>query len=373
MENETLDRTAAFSDGESVPDVGCIDCDIHPTVPGIASLLPYMDEHWKRQVVERAIYRSDFTSSSFPPNAPGLCRPDWRPEHGRPGSRPEDLIKHAIAPFGTRAAILNPLSGVQSIADIGMAVAFTKALNDWIAKEWLPYDMRFCASIVVTPEDPGAAAQEIERLASNGRFVQVLMLAGNELPLGRPFYWPIYEAANNHRLPIAIHCGSNYKHAPSFLGWQSYFVAEYVDHPSIFQLQILNIITQGVFKRFPRLRFVCSESGFLWLPAFLWRTLKTWRGLRFETPWVDKSPVEIIRDNFRFTLQPADAPLAPDVFERVFDQLQSDEMILFSTDYPHHHFDGVRALPTGISATLARKICVDNPLTTYPRLKELQR
>ncbi|MHB0773033.1 amidohydrolase family protein [Bradyrhizobium sp. 1.29L] len=373
MESERIDYTVAFSDGESVPDVGCIDCDVHPAVPNLGSLLPYMDEHWRRQVVERGMERDGLDSSSFPPHAPALCRSDWRPEHGLPGSRPEDLIKHAVAPFRTRAAILNPLFGVQSIGDEGMAVAFTRALNEWIAKEWLPYDKRLHASIVVSPQNPAAAAQEIERLAPNGRFVQVLMLAANELPLGRQFYWPIYEAANKYKLPIAIHCGSNYRQAPSSLGWQSYFVAEYVDHPNIFQSQILNIITQGVFTRFPELRFVCSEAGFLWLPHFLWRALKSWRGLRFETPWVDKSPTEIIRQNFRFTLQPTDAPLAPGVFERVFDQLQSDEMILFSTDYPHYHFDGIRALPGGISAALAQKICVDNPLKTYPRLQEVQR
>ncbi|MCP1838531.1 putative TIM-barrel fold metal-dependent hydrolase [Bradyrhizobium sp. USDA 4538] len=268
---------------------------------------------------------------------------------------------------------MNPLYGVQAIHDEGMAVAFARALNEWIAKEWLLYDKRLHASIVVTPQNPSAAAQEIERLAPNGRFVQVLMLAATELPLGKQFYWPIYEAAHKHKLPIGIHCGSNYRHAPSSLGWQSYFVAEYVDHPNIFQSQILSIIAHGVFTKFPELRFVCSEAGFLWLPNFMWRAQKYWRGLRFETPWVDKSPADIIRDNFRFTLQPTDAPLALGVLERVFDQFHSDEMILFSTDYPHYHFDGIRALPGGISASLAQKICVDNPLKTYPRLRELQR
>jgi predicted TIM-barrel fold metal-dependent hydrolase len=43
-------------------------------------------------------------------------------------------------------------------------------------------------------------------------------------------------------------------------------------------------------------------------------------------------------------------------------------MLLFSTDFPHWQFEGDDILPTGISPALARKIMIDNPLATYPRL-----
>ena len=42
---------------------------------------------------------------------------------------------------------------------------------------------------------------EIERRAADKRFVQVLMLAGDEQPLGRRHYWPIYRAAVETGLP----------------------------------------------------------------------------------------------------------------------------------------------------------------------------
>ena len=50
--------------------------------------------------------------------------------------------------------------------------------------------------------------------------------------------------------------------------------------------------------------------------------------------------------------------------------MQSDELLLFSTDYPHWQFDGDSALPEGISAELVQKIMIDNPHATYPRLKQ---
>jgi predicted TIM-barrel fold metal-dependent hydrolase len=50
--------------------------------------------------------------------------------------------------------------------------------------------------------------------------------------------------------------------------------------------------------------------------------------------------------------------------------MQSDELLLFSTDYPHWQFDGDAVLPEGMSPELVRKIMIDNPHATYPRLKD---
>jgi predicted TIM-barrel fold metal-dependent hydrolase len=51
--------------------------------------------------------------------------------------------------------------------------------------------------------------------------------------------------------------------------------------------------------------------------------------------------------------------------------MQSDELLLFSTDYPHWQFEADAALPEGISVELVRKIMIDNPLATYGRLKQV--
>ena len=66
-----------------------------------------------------------------------------------------------------------------------------------------------------------------------------------------------------------------------------------------------------MFAKYPELKVVLLESGVTWLPAFLWRFRKFWRGVRTEVPWVDRSPGEIVRDHFRLTIQPLDAPDDP--------------------------------------------------------------
>jgi len=85
-------------------------------------------------------------------------------------------------------------------------------------------------------------------------------------------------------------------------------------------------------------------------------------------PWVDRTPLEIVRDHVRLTIQPFDAPENQEIVTQLIDQLQSDDLLLYSSDYPHWHFDGDDAMPPGISPALARKIRIDNPLATYGRL-----
>ena len=52
----------------------------------------------------------------------------------------------------------------------------------------------------------------------------------------------------------------------------------------------------------------------------------------------------------------------------LIEHIGSDELLLFSTDYPHWHFDGEAVLPEGLGDALIRRILVDNPLAAYPRL-----
>ena len=56
--------------------------------------------------------------------------------------------------------------------------------------------------------------------------------------------------------------------------------------------------------------------------------------------------------------------------ERILEHIDGDHMLLFATDFPHWHFDGTGALPPGLSPGLVRRITVENPLATYPRLQE---
>src|SRR5215468_12432354 len=286
-----------------------IDCDVHPAVPGMRALMPYLEDFWRDSVEGRGI--TSLESISYPPNAPISARSDFRGAGDHAGMSVGELQAQVFDRWGASFAICNCLYGVQLVLNEDMARAFTRALNDWIAKEWLDRETRLRASIVVPLQNVEFAVDEIERCATDPRFVQVLVLAMGEIPLGRRHFWPIFAAAERHGLPIGIHAGSAYKHPPTSLGWNNYYIEDYASQSQGFQSQVASLICEGVFAKHPNLKVVLIESGVTWVPAFLWRLSKFWRGCRSEVPWVDRSPTEIFRQHFRLTIQPLDAPDAP--------------------------------------------------------------
>ena len=335
------------------------------------ALYSYMDEYWRDHFTVRGSHLLNFQMSCTPANAPISARPDWRAGTAPPGS---DLtvLQSALDQFGTRFAIGNCIHWGQAIQGEDMAGVVCRAINKWIADEWLAHDHRLRASILIPSESPEQAVEEIERCGQDPRFVQVLMLACGEMPLGRRRYWPIYQAAQALGLPIGIHIGSSYRFPTAPGGWGSYFIGDYVVQPFTFQGQLLSLLSEGVFTKHPDLKVVCMESGFTWLPAFLWRADKGWRAVRREVPWLTNSPSEVVKQHVRFTMQPVNGP--PDVaaFQEILEQIDADKVLLFSTDYPHWHFDGQNAVPDGFPEDTLRRVLVDNALDTFPRLSTRQ-
>ena len=84
------------------PVPGGVDCDLHPAVPHLTSLLPYLNDYWRDQVTTRGM--TDLVSQSYPTNSPISSRPDWRPAKGKPGSSLEDMQAQALDPFGVASA-----------------------------------------------------------------------------------------------------------------------------------------------------------------------------------------------------------------------------------------------------------------------------
>ncbi|WGF88577.1 amidohydrolase family protein [Marinivivus vitaminiproducens] len=349
-------------------DMGAIDCDMHPVVPNVKALVPFLSPHWQASVADRGI--PGFDSISYPPNAPLSARPEWREAGGAVPSGVAGYQNAILDRWKLRYAIGNCLYGVHLVMSDDMAVAFATAVNKWMAATWLDADPRMRASIVIPVQDPERAVDEIDRCAQDPRFVQILVPAMADAPLGRRQFWPIYQAAVRHGLTLGIHAGSSYKHPVTPVGWPSYYVEDYASQAVGFQGQVASLICEGVFNKFPELRVVLLESGVSWFTPFLWRLTKFRRGTRSEIPWVDRPPIEIARDHFHLTTLPFDAPADPDVVMQIATHLQADAMLLFASDYPHWQFDGDAILPAGLDRSDLSAIAVANAFKAYPRLQE---
>ena len=281
-----------------------IDCDLRVASPPVSALHEYLDDYWRDTVVERGI-RS--IQPSYELSGSGARQP------GRPAQA--DL------------AVLNPISAIEALHSEDLAAALAGALNDWLRARWLAADSALRGSLTVAPQSVDLAVAEIERTAGDRRFVQVLMPLRGEHPLGRRLYWPIYEACARHGLALAVRPGGNIGSAITPVGWPSHLIEDLASQSQAFQSQVMSLVLEGVFNRFPDLTVVLIGSGVSWLPSLAWRLDKNWKGIRREVPWVDRPPSEVIRSRVRLTVRPFDAP--PDAFVEVLGQLGTASMLLY--------------------------------------------
>lgn len=315
-----------------------IDCDIHNTPPSVHALFPFLADHWREYITQSAFKGP--VDTSYPKSVPTSIRRDAIPSDGRPAGSDLALVQSQVLdPLHADYGILTCAYAIESIHNPDAAAALASAVNDWQVVEWLDREPRLRASIVVPSQQPEMAAREIDRVGDHPGFVQVFLPVHSAAPYGNRRYHPIYEAAQRHDLVVGIHFGGSPGNPPTPSGWPSYYVEEYVDMAAIFQSQVLSLIVEGVFDRFPNLRVALIESGFTWLPGFMWRIDKEWKGLRREVPWNKRLPSEYIREHIRLTTQPVDAPPDTRQLLQVIDQIGSDEVLMFASDYPHHHLD----------------------------------
>jgi predicted TIM-barrel fold metal-dependent hydrolase len=346
-----------------------IDADVHNEVPGAQALFPYLADFWIEHITN-TLFKGP-TDTYYPPESVVAARPGSRPGEKVPPASNLSLIQAQVLGSSdgegdVEYAVLNCLYAIDSLHNPDAAVALASAVNDWQIVEWLDKEPRLRGSIVVPSQLPALAAREIDRVADHPAFVQVLLPVRAQHPLGNRLFHPLWEAIARHDLVAGIHFGGAPGNPPTPSGWPSYFFEEYVGMAQVFATQLTSMISEGVFDQFPTLRVAFLEAGFTWLPAHMWRFDKEWRNLRRLVPWVKRAPSEYIREHIRLTLQPLDAPPDPRSLLQVVDQLGSEDMLMYASDYPHQHAANPEsALLRHLSPSLATKIRSENARAWY--------
>ncbi len=341
-----------------------IDCDVHITVPAVEALFPHLPPYWVEHV-RQSVFKGA-SATYYPPNSPVAARPGSVPEDGPAGSSLARLREQALDPSGVEMAISSCLYAIDSLHNPEAAVAFASAVNDWQIAAWLDREPRLRGSLVVPSQLPELAAREIDRVGDHPGFVQVLLPARSEHPYGSRLFRPLWEALARRDLVAGIHFGGAPGNPPFPSGWPSHYFEEYAGMAQVFQSQLASIVSEGVLDLFPTTRIALLESGFTWLPAFLWRFDKEWRNLRQLVPWVKRAPSAYIREHVRLTVQPLDLPpTAPEILE-IIAQIDADDILLYGSDYPHGHTaDPLQEFLPLLSPQLARKVRSENARTLY--------
>src|SRR5690348_6461166 len=180
--------------------VSLVDCDVHSTMmPG--SLHARLSSKWQHHLMEFGP-RIAGAYAMFPRMRNGGFRIDARPAEGFPGSDLRLVQEQLLDEYDMDFAVLTPRQAQNFGQEAPeFAVGLCRALNDWTREEWLDRDARLLGSICPPHEHPDLAVQEIERLAGDARFVQVLLPGTMEQGLGNRRYWPMLRAATEAGLP----------------------------------------------------------------------------------------------------------------------------------------------------------------------------
>jgi uncharacterized protein len=348
--------------------VRCVDSDVHPA-PKRGELVPYIPEPWRskyfltRNVGEQIYYDAPDYAHTY------AMRADAFPVNGEfPCSDPDMAFRQLIMEAGSDIAILEPAAYPARLPEAQHAMS--AALNDWQANHWLDshnnWHERWRGSICAAIEEPEESVREIEKWAGHPYMAQILIKAEPRPSWGNPKYDPIWAAATKHDITVSCHLSrSQFDELPAPpVGYPSYNHDFMVTYSLLAANQVMSLIFDGVFDRFPTLRIVFVEHAFTWILPLMWRMDAIYEARK---SWVEikRKPSEYVKDHIKFTTQPLDYPEDKTELTRALEWMECEKILLFSSDYPHWTFDDPRWLVKHLPKAARDAVMYKNGIATY--------
>jgi 5-carboxyvanillate decarboxylase len=224
--------------------------------------------------------------------------------------------------------------GVQ-IFDAPEAVALARSANDQLAEAVRAHPDRFAGLAAIAPQDPAAAARELERgVRKLGLKGAIVNSHTHGEYLDDPKFWEIFEAAESLGVPIYLHPTTP---SPAMI---LPFLERGLDG-AIFGfavetgLHMLRIIVSGALDRFPKLTIVVGHLG-EGIPYWLFRIdfmhARMVAANRYPSvKKLDRKPSEYIRENFYVTTSGM-AWQPPILYAQ---SVLGVERVLYAMDYPY--------------------------------------
>jgi predicted TIM-barrel fold metal-dependent hydrolase len=237
--------------------------------------------------------------------------------------------------------------------------ALTSTYNRWLADKCAGTGGRLRWAAVLPLLQPEKAVQELRWAKEHGACGIFKRGFDLDRDVTDPYFRPIYEEAAVLDLPLCIHTG----HPLPGREWDRGF-------PIIYSC--MSLVTSGLSKQFPRLRFGLIESGASWIPYTISQLgaqkRQKLRGTQTQLPRLYDLDPEMFRANRIFvTIDPIDD------LDSIL-KFGTEDNLMIGTDYSHTDISAnlsaleeVRAWADEgrITDTQARKILEDNSRAFY--------
>ena len=203
--------------------------------------------------------------------------------------------------LGITASVLYPTAALSfgRIVDHNWAILIARAYNDWLYENYLKRDSRFQGVGLIPMQDPEAAVVELRRVVTElGMCGAMLPATGLKTHLGAKDYWPIYQEADRLGCCLSAHGGCH-----SGLGFDTlnvFAAIHALGHPFAISINFVSMLFNGIFDRFPNVRFGFLEASVAWLLLAMERSEGSYKGFIPLDPrgeYLQLKPGETVTDH----------------------------------------------------------------------------
>jgi len=309
-----------------------------------------------------------FETYSYFPSLDGWHRGSSVP--GKDADVPASRWVEFLDELGINLSVLYPTAGLALglIQSPDWACMVARAYNSWISAKYSRASKRLKPVALLPVHDPQEAARELRRSKAELGLVAGLLPAMTVLNkgYGHRHFDLIYKEAEALDFPLAVHG------APSrglgFDFFDKFIQVHTLEHPFAILIQFTNMIFEGVFERFPKLRVVFLEAGSGWLPYMMDRMDEEFeKPYRFQAPLLKKKPSEYIRSGQIWVTCEVEEQSLPQVMKQF-----NPRCVMWPSDYPHERLPEMfkHDIPqllarADLSAEQKRWILYDNPKDFY--------
>ena len=228
--------------------------------------------------------------------------------------------------------VLFPTLGLFSgfIKDPNYQAAFCRAYNTWVAGD-ICDDARRVLAVGLLPTHHESAAEEELRRAKDLGLVGAMFPADGIHLLGHDRFDRVYAAAAELDFPVTVHASGS-TNAPGAEVFPKFIQAHSVAHPFGILRHFTSMMFEGVFDKFPTVKFAFLETGATWVPWWLDRLDEEFgnRGA-VDAPLVKNVPSSYVHKggNIFFGCESSERML-PQVLDLI-----GEDIVMYASDYPH--------------------------------------
>ncbi|MBO9380603.1 amidohydrolase family protein [Sphingomonas histidinilytica] len=264
------------------------------------------------------------------------------------GFDPHERIKW-LDREGFDATVLFPtmaLGAIHGIIDPDRQEAVANAYNRYVADFCKPYpDRLFGAALMPTLSLEGSLREmrNAKELGLNAATVRPNPVLGRGLH--DPYFYPLWELAQDLDLPIAVHglAGSDNlgmdrfdAQTVNFTGGpgkppkcHSFSVEHCYVHTAEMMAAATSFVMAGICDKFPKLRVAFVESGATWMPGYIDRMDRHFDDVGMNDTGLTTRPSEIFQRQCYMSFEPVERSIS------VLAEYLGPNKLMIASDYPH--------------------------------------